>query len=170
MIEKGYFTADDDRFTQIKEYLHTFDAYVNERLILVEDVVDKIDVPMKCPECFQETVEFTDETGAFCYFCNEYIDNFSDNYIYHFVDRYSAIKDGGHDPLMECPSCDYETFICIDDYQYVCLSCGVKPTQDELTTCHGPVCAEKIVYRRYTDDGGYEPNFCNLCLDYFKHA
>ncbi|CAM4102658.1 hypothetical protein [Mesobacillus thioparans] len=170
MIEKGYFGSDDDRFSKIKEYLHTFDAYVNERLKLIEDEVDEIDVPLQCPACSQETVDFIDQTDAFCHFCDEQIANFADEYIYHFVDRYSSIKDGGEDPLMECPSCDYETFICLDGYQYVCLSCGVKPTQDDLTTCSGPVCAEKIVYRRQSSEDEYEPSFCELCLDYFKNA
>ena len=170
MIEKGYFDSDDDRFSQIKEYLHTFDAYINERLKLIEDEVDEIDVPLRCPTCSQETVDFIDETDAFCHFCDEQIENFADEYIYHFVDRYSSIKDGGEDPLKECPSCDYETFICVDGYRYVCLSCGVKPTQDDLTTCSGPVCAEKIVYRRQSSEDEYEPSFCELCLDYFKNA
>ncbi|MCM3454885.1 hypothetical protein M3685_13235 [Heyndrickxia oleronia] len=170
MVEMGYISSDDDRFIQIKEYLHTFDAYVDERLKLIEDEVDAIHVPMKCPVCFQETVDFIDETDAFCHFCDEQIEGFTDEYFYYFVDRYSYIKDGGDNPVMECPSCEYETFIFLDGNQYVCLSCGVKPTQEELTTCPGPVCAEKIVYRLQSSEGEYEPSFCEMCLDYFRDA
>jgi hypothetical protein len=170
MIEKGFFSSDDDRFSQIKDYLHTFDAYVSERLKLIEDDINAISVPLQCPVCNQETVDFTDETDAFCHFCDENLDGFTEEYIYHFVDRYSSIKDGGEDPLMECPSCDFETFISLDGHQYICLSCGVKPTQEDITTCSGPVCAEKIVYRRQGSEDEYEPSFCELCLDYFRNA
>lgn len=166
MIEEGFFSSDDYRFSQIREYLHTFEAYVSERLKLIEDEVDLINVPMHCPVCSQETVDFTDETESFCHFCDEYIDNFVEEYIYQFVDTYSAIKDGGEDPLVECPECEMNTFICLDGYQYICLTCGVRPTQEELTTCNGPRCNGMIIYKRYEDDA----HFCDYCLDYFKHA
>jgi ribosomal protein S27E len=132
MIEEGYFSSDDERFTDIKDYLHEFDAYVKERLKLIEDKVSRINVPIHCPVCSQETVEFTDETEAFCHFCSDYIDNFTDEYIYNFVDTYSAIKDGGEDPLLECPECEQDTFICLDGHQFICLSCGIKPTEEKF--------------------------------------
>lgn len=170
MIEKGYLDSDDERFTHIRGYLNEYDKYVDARLKLIEDEINAIDVPLQCPICSQETVNFIDSTDAFCYFCDEQIDNFTEEYIFHFVDRYGAIKDGGNDPLMECPNCDYETFICLDDYQYICLTCGEKPTRDELAICFGPACVEKIVYRMVSDPEEYEPSFCSLCLEYFENA
>lgn len=44
-----------------------------------------------------------------------------------------------------------ETFICLDGYQFSCLICGIKPSQDEITTCDGPRCNGIIVYRQ--EDG-----------------
>ncbi|WNQ12212.1 hypothetical protein MJA45_03940 [Paenibacillus aurantius] len=170
MIETELIDSDDERFSEIQEYLNEFDEYVKERLQLIQKKLKNVDVILQCPICNQETVEFTDETDAFCYFCDGNIKNFTEQYIDSFVDRYSHVMDGGEDPLLECPECDLETFLCLDGYQYVCLTCGVKPTQDNLTTCNGPRCNEKLIYRRYSDDGGYEADFCNICMDYFKHA
>ncbi|MEQ6391141.1 hypothetical protein RZN22_17795 [Bacillaceae bacterium S4-13-58] len=147
-----------------------FFEYVTQRLNLIKDKIDAIDVVLQCPKCFQEAAEFNDSEDSYCYFCDEEIENFQEDYIFQFVETYSAIKDGGESPLLECPDCNDESFICLDGYQYICLSCGIKPTQDDITTCNGPVCNEKIVYILYTNDGGYEPNLCHLCMDYFKNA
>jgi hypothetical protein len=170
MIEMGYIDLEDERFSEIQEYLNEFDDYVSERLELIEISLTNDGVILQCPVCNQKTVVFTDETDAFCYFCDENIENFTESYIDSFVDTYSHVMDGGESPLFECPECDLDTFICIDGHQYVCLTCGIKPTLEELTTCCGPVCNEKIVYRRYSEDDGFEANFCSICMDYFKHA
>ena len=165
MIATEYIENDNDRFLEIQSYLNEFDEYVTVRLTDVKDKLNSLDVILLCPVCNQETVEFNDESDAFCYFCDENINSFTELYIDSFVDTYSHVRDGGNDPLMECPECDMDTFICIDGNQYICLTCGTKPTQDELTTCFGPICNEKIVYRR--DD---EASFCSSCIDYFKEA
>lgn len=170
MIESEFIDSDNERFTEILKYLNEFDEYVTERLELIQGKLKDIDVILHCPVCSQETVEFIDETDAFCYFCDENIENFTEKYIDSFVDTYSHVMDGGEDPLLECPECDLETFLCLDGHQYICLTCGVKPTQDDLTTCSGPRCNEKLIYRRYTDDDGYDAHFCDICTDYFKHV
>jgi hypothetical protein len=163
MINEGYIDSDNEKYTQIKDFLHTFDDYINERLKRIEDDVNNIHVPLKCPVCNQVTVNFIDETDAHCYFREEDIDNFTEEYIYHFVDTYSQ-TDGGFDPLNECPECGHETFISLDGYQFVCLTCGVKPTEEDLTTCDGPRCNGIYVYKRYED----EAHFCNHCSEYFS--
>ena len=165
MVEEGIIEFDDERYTHIIEHLNEFEEYISERMLLLQERLDGINIVLKCPECYQEAVEFNDETDAFCHFCNENISLFTDEYIENFVDTYSYIKDGGENPLHECPDCTMETFICLDDYQYICLTCGVRPTQDEITTCEGPRCNEVIVYRQ--EDGA---TFCGYCMDYFKNA
>ncbi|HHY71951.1 MAG TPA: hypothetical protein GX497_01730 [Bacillus bacterium] len=170
MIETEFIDSDNERFTEILEYLYEFDEYVNERLKLVQDELKNVDVILRCPVCNQETVEFIDETDAYCYFCGDNIENFPEKYIDNFIDTYSHVMDGGEYPLLECPECDLETFICLDGYQFVCLTCGVKPTQDNLTTCSGPRCNEKLIYIRYSDDDGYDAHFCDVCMDYFEHV
>jgi hypothetical protein len=166
MIERGYIGSDNEKFSEIQEYLNEFDDYVTERLELIQNSLSNVGVILQCPVCNQETVEFTDETDAFCYFCDGNIENFTEQYINSFVAIYSHVMDGGEDPLIECPECDLETFLCLDGYQYVCLTCGVKPTQDDLTACTGPRCNEKLIYRRDDDS----VHFCDYCMDYFKHA
>jgi hypothetical protein len=166
LIEAGYISSEDERFLEIQEYLNEFDEYVNGRLELLKNSLIDVGVILQCPVCNQETVEFTDETDAYCYFCDKNIENFPEQYIDSFVDTYSHVMDGGGDPLYECPECDLETFLCLDGYQYVCLTFGVKPTQDDLTTCTGPRCNGKIIYRRDEDIA----DFCGYCTDYFKHA
>ncbi|MFG6497287.1 hypothetical protein P8610_18130 [Fictibacillus sp. UD] len=166
MIETGYISSDDERFYEIQDYLNEFDEYVSERLELIQSLLSNKEIILQCPICNQETIEFTDETDAFCYFCDKKIENFTEQYIDSFVDTYSHVMDGGEDPLNECPECELETFLCLDEYQYVCLTCGVKPTQDDLTTCNGPRCNGKLIYRRDEDVA----DFCGYCTDYFKHA
>lgn len=170
LIKTGYISSEDERFLEIQEYLNEFDEYVNGRLELLQNLLKVVEVVLKCPVCNQETVEFTDETDAYCHFCDKNIENFPELYIESFVDTYSHLMDGGEDPLYECPECDLETFLCLDGYQYVCLTCGVKPTQNDLTTCTGPRCNEKFIYRRYSDDNEYEVHFCDVCMDYFANA
>lgn len=165
IIEKGLIDSDIERFSEIFEYLNEFDEYVNERLDLIKEKLSNV-IILQCPVCKQETIEFTDETDAYCYFCDDNIENFTENYIDSFVDTYSHMMDGGENPLLECPECDLETFLCLDGYQYVCLTCGVKPTQDEITTCTGPRCNEKILYRSDEDF----LVFCECCREYIKHA
>ncbi|WP_186326554.1 hypothetical protein [Paenibacillus sp. Y412MC10] len=115
MVEEEYLDSEDERYSQIKDYLNKFDKYVTERLKLIEKSVDAIEIP-----------------------------------------------------LHECPDCDYVTFINLDGYQYICLTCGVKPTQEDLTTC--VVCADKIVYQWDNEDGEYEPSFCDYCSDCIRNA
>lgn len=168
MIDVNYIEADNERFVEIQEYLNEFDEYVRERLEMVQVDINKIELILPCPVCIQKTVEFIDEFDAFCHFCGGNIDNFREKYIDNFVDSYTHVSDGGEGPLYECPDCDMETFLCIGGNQYICLSCGARPIQDELTTCPGPRCNEKIVYRRYGDKDGV--SFCDTCMDYFEHA
>lgn len=165
MVEEGIIDSNDERYVQIIESLNEFEEYINERMLLLQDKLDLIDILLKCPVCYQEAVEFFDETDAFCHFCNENISSFTEGYIENFVDTYSYLRDGGENPLHECPDCGMETFICLDGYQYICLTCGIKPTQDEITTCDGPRCSGAIVYR--DEDGA---SFCEYCMDYFKNA
>ncbi|MCM3259096.1 hypothetical protein M3664_14920 [Paenibacillus lautus] len=166
MIDSGYIASDNEMLSEIIEYLNEFDDYVNSRLELIEDKVSKAQTVLQCPACYHETVEFIDETDAFCHFCDEHIDSFTSRYIDNFVDTYSHIKDGGESPLMECPECDQETFIYLDEHQYICLTCGINLTQDDITTCDGPRCNERLVYRKNEDSA----NFCSICMDYFEHA
>jgi hypothetical protein len=165
MLEEGLIDSDDERYTQIIEHLNEFEEYINGRMLLLQDRLESIDIILRCPVCYQEAVEFNDETDAFCHFCNENISSFTESYTSNFVDTFSYIKDGGENPLHECPDCEMETFICLDGYQYICLTCGIKPTQDELTTCDGPRCNGMIIYRQKD-----EAAFCGYCMDYFKHA
>lgn len=64
----------------------------------------------------------------------------------------------------ECPECGYETFICLDGEQFVCLSCGIKPIQEDLTTCGGPCCNGKYLYRQ----DGEGAQICSICWEYIK--
>ena len=77
-------------FSEIQEYL-----YVSERLELIQSSLRNVAVILQCPVCNQATVEFTDETDAYCYFCDENIGNFTEQYIESFVDTYSHVMDGG---------------------------------------------------------------------------
>lgn len=165
MVEEGLVDSNDERYTQIIERLNEFEEYINGRMLLLQERLGQIDIVLKCPVCYQEAVEFNDETDAFCHFCNENISSFTEGYIEDFVDTYSYERDGGENPLHECPDCGMETFICLDGYQFICLTCGIKPTQDEITTCDGPRCNGRIVYRQ--EDGA---SFCEYCLDHFKNA
>ncbi|QHZ51844.1 hypothetical protein ERICV_02722 [Paenibacillus larvae subsp. larvae] len=165
MIEPGYITSDNERLSEIIEYLNEFDEYVKSRLQLIEDKVSKAQRVLQCPACYNETVEFVDETDAFCHFCDEQIERFTTRYIDNFIDVYSQIIDGGESPLMECPECDQETFVNLNEDQYICLTCGINLSQDDITSCDGPRCNGKLVYRKYEDSA----NFCNICLDYFQH-
>lgn len=165
MVEEGLVDSNDERYTQIIERLNEFEEYINGRMLLLQDRLDQIDIVLKCPVCYQEAVEFNDETDAFCHFCNENISSFTEGYIENFVDTYSYVRDGGENPLHECLDCGMETFICLEGYQFICLTCGIRPTQDEITTCDGPRCNGMIVYRQ--EDGA---SFCEYCLDYFKNA
>lgn len=165
MIEPGYISPEDERLSEITEYLNEFDEYIKSRLKLIEDKVSKAKTVLQCPACQNETVEFLDETDAFCHFCDSQIENFTSQYIDNFIDVYSYIKDGGESPLMECPECVQETFLYLDEDQYICLTCGIYLSQDDITSCDGPRCNGKLVYRRYEDS----TNFCSICMDYFQH-
>ncbi|GEN58073.1 hypothetical protein GCM10012290_07700 [Halolactibacillus alkaliphilus] len=165
MVEEGLVDSNDESYTQIIEHLNEFEDYINERMLLLKERLGQIDIILKCPVCYREAVEFNDETDVFCHFCNENISSFKERYIENFVDTYSYVKDGGENPLHECPDCGMDTFICLDGYQYICLTCGIKPTQDVITTCDGPRCNGEIVYRE--EDGA---SFCEYCMDYFKNA
>lgn len=170
LIEPGYISSEDENFLEIQEYLNEFDEYVNGRITLLQELLNGVDVILQCPVCSQETVEFTDETDAYCYFCDKNIKNYAEKYIDSFVDTYSHVMDGGESPLLECPECEFDTFLCLDGYQFICLTCGAKPNQDDLTTCSGPRCNEKLIYSRYSENGDYQVHFCDVCEDYFKHA
>src|SRR5699024_6776656 len=98
MVEPEFISSNEVRLNYSMEYLHEFDEYVNERLELIKGSLSDLEIVLQCPICNQETVEFNDEENAFCYFCNEYIDDFTEQYIYNFVDRYSHIMDGGEAP------------------------------------------------------------------------
>lgn len=163
MIANEYIEEDDVRFTEVIEYLHEFDAYIVESLSLLSGVINNLRVVLQCPVCYQMSVEFRDESNVFCYFCDEVINDFSTKYMDNILDTYSYIKDGGESPLYECPECELETFINLDEDQFICLSCGITPTAERLATCDGPKCNGTYVYRKYDDDA----HFCHYCMESF---
>lgn len=167
LVEKGFLQSEDSTYLEIQEYLHSFDDYIEEKMIVIEEKLEEIELLLDCPICSQQTVEFIDESDAHCYFCDKNIENFTTQYIEMFVDTYSHIKDGGESPLYECPDCDWDTFLHLYDDQYICLSCGIRPTQDDLTTCPGPRCNERFVFRNESKMG-FEASFCENCMEYFK--
>lgn len=142
LVTPGYISEDDSRLF----YLNDFEDYVKVRLVLLAGSLDKLDIVLQCPVCYQVSVEFNDESDVFCHFCDEKIEDFAEKYINNILDTYSYIKDGGEAPLLECPECGLETFINLDEDQYICLSCGITPTEDELATCDGPICNGIFVY------------------------
>lgn len=166
LVETELISSDNTGLNAIRDYLYRFEIYIKEKLKQLEDVINGLNMVLECPECTQRTVEFTGGTSAYCHFCGENITDFGDKYIDKFMNRAWSMHDGGSDPVHECPECEMEMMIFLDGQEYVCLGCGDTFTQDELTTCDGPICSGILVYKRYED----EAHFCHHCTDYLRDA
>lgn len=167
LVETGLLDSDDNRLTEIKDYLREFDDYVKEKMEQIEPILETIDRVFKCPECLQRSVEFEDSI-AHCYFCDENIEDFGEKYIDTVINRAWEMHDGGSDPVFECTECEMEKMIYLDkESLYLCLECGAEIQEHEVTTCTGPACTgSALVYQRYGD----ELEFCHHCIDYFRNA
>jgi rubrerythrin len=166
MVSPGFIKYDDRRYAEIVDYLNEFDEYIKEKIKFIKEKLRVIKIVLQCPICSQKSVEFVDETKVYCHFCEDNIEDFPEEYISNVIDSYSYAKDGAEVPVHECPECELDTFISLDSNQYVCLTCGITPTQENITVCDGPVCNGILVYRRYED----EAHFCHYCSEHFSSS
>lgn len=165
LIDAGCIHTEDQRFLEIEENLYNMKEYVQARLELIKTELSSIKLILQCPICNQEAVDFNGDTEPFCYFCSENIKNFGEQYIDNCIDSYSFLMNGGDSQLYECPECDQETFLCIDGEQFICLDCAIILKQEEITTCSGPICSERFLYRRNDYD---DIQLCYDCAKYFR--
>lgn len=162
IIDKRLLSSDDKLYSNLKEYLNEFDIYVKEKISRIYEYITNVKIVLYCPNCFQETVEFIDETNAFCHYCEIDIPDFPNSYIQSFIDDFNSMDDGPDTQVFECPQCEHDTFI---EYKkdYLCLTCGVLLSSSEIVGCEGPVCNGNVfVYRRHDD-----VHFCRYCIEYF---
>ena len=115
-----------------------FSKLIYSKLKPALDSLGKEKIPIyKCPECFHETLPI-DGTNE-CLFCG-YSDP-PEDIAYNFIEnileisKYSTLKDGGDYPLKNCPGCDQETLVLMDD-SYQCFACGDLWELDELDFCN----------------------------------
>lgn len=121
---------------------------------------------VQCPACYQQAFVLEDRPS--CSFCgysteaelaaNEWIETILG------ISHSSALKDGVHYPLWDCPACERETLVDIgpsgsqsERDQYICFACGQiwkESDKRECAFCGRPYFADE------DDDWG----MCDYCL------
>lgn len=92
---------------------------------------------VECPECYHKTMPI-DGTSK-CLFCGTSYDpeELAYQYIQNIlgISEFITVKDGGEFPLEECPACDQEALVYMNDC-YLCLACGEEWQDFELDHCN----------------------------------
>lgn len=159
-IPKGYIDVDDEKIIEINGFVHRFEDYVRHRLELIKEDLNRIDIVLECPDCFNLTVDYIESDEAFCYFCGGFIDDFTSKYIDYYIDPLSHILDGGESPLIECPECGVDQLYSPIHGKFLCLNCGIKLDQSQVIECPGPRCDGKLIYK--------SDNLCEICQEYIN--
>ncbi len=158
---------DKNTVAEIRTMLGTLETFVAERWAEIQPRVDAASVVLACPDCTQEAAEIDD--GFACLFCGGRIDpeaaasRYAEEILGIYA--YDVIKDGGEDPVRECPSCERNTLIVNHgaggdmnpSVKFTCTSCGEQWHDDELEDCSG--CGE--LYNARAADCAV----CDRCLE-----
>jgi hypothetical protein len=144
-----------------------FEEYVKIKMAKLEKEInklkeDKIEV-VECPKCHQ--VSFPLDEDLKCLFC-EYHDTpeqVAEDYLEEVlgISIFATIKDGGDNPICECPECESETMIILDDGSSLCFSCFERINSENLSCCND--CGNIIVVNKKND---YDDIYlCPTCRD-----
>lgn len=131
---------------KIRENLGNFKDFVYERMQIIQPELETFQGSVvTCPRCSQET--WTIDYEIKCLFCgyrqvesesakNEYVENVLG------IDWHS-IADGDEEPVYQCPNCGMDTLVDVSSLQqfdkprFICFSCAVYWTWEELDFCGG---------------------------------
>ncbi|PGK70114.1 hypothetical protein CN929_06180 [Bacillus thuringiensis] len=159
LIEKKVLDEHEYRWRKIRDYLHDMGQYIEFKIKHIIPKIEESEYIFDCPRCNQYAVELTNKGRFFCNFCDVEFKDFAEEYKAEFIDWNGISKDGDQNPLYSCPECENEDLIVLDN-GYVCLSCGISPSEDEITLCL--YCEKAYAYVGECDS----VEFCNSCLEY----
>ncbi|MGW7213645.1 hypothetical protein [Streptomyces collinus] len=130
--------------------LKGIETLVKQRMNNLRSELAKVtDVTVKCPDCEQwALVANGRDEGPTCLFCHQVWpqdpESAAANYAWIILglDNYSAIKDGGDSPVVECPDCEIDALVIEavtaagqPDATPLCFSCGT--VFKNLIDCEG---------------------------------
>lgn len=143
------------------------EGYVKIRMTELENKLkelkeNKIKI-VECPKCHQVTFPLNEDLK--CLFC-EYHDTpeqVAKDYLEEVlgISIYATIKDGGDNPICECPECESETMIILDDNSSLCFNCFKRINSENLSYCSD--CGNIIEVNKNND---YDDIYlCQTCID-----
>lgn len=144
-----------------------FEEYVKIRMAKLENKLkeleeDEVEI-VECPKCHQVTFPLNEDLK--CLFC-EYHDTpeqVAEDYLEEVlgISIFATIKDGGYNPICECPECESETMIILDDNSSLCFNCSKRINSENLSYCSD--CDNIIEVNKNND---YDDIYlCQTCID-----
>ncbi len=111
-----------------------------------------------CPKCGSDDVEVED--GILCNTCKVHTPaKQSAEHLLSLagISRYASVKDGGEDPIRECPNCGMESFVDLrgTGSDSICAGCGETVGDHEIEPCTS---CGTLMYKR-------ELLICSDCRD-----
>ena len=127
---------------EIRKKLVDFEAFHEEQLSKIQDILDQEEFVETCPKCINDTLiikaeEWDGMPG--CLYCG-YTDSSSEvaeEYINKILGlSWRHIAAGGEWPLFECPNCENEALIIFSDLEkQICFSCANNYEIGDLVHC-----------------------------------
>lgn len=130
-----------DAYQELKDF-------ADKRMLLLKGELMQQAVVVECPNCSKMAL-VTDVEGStmspqclFCYFTGsgpEVAEAYAEQVLH--LSAYEAIKDGGEDPVRDCPECDENSLVPgaavanRPKIDYLCFSCSTTYEHDELIDC-----------------------------------
>lgn len=154
---------------RIMESYQELKDFADKRMLLLNGELAQQPVVVECPNCSKWALvtDAGDGGGAQCLFCYftgsgpEMADAYAGQVLH--LSAHEAIKDGGEDPVKECPECTENSLIQgvsvakrpkIDS---LCFSCSITYEHNELINCER--CGALITA------GDDDWSVCSICLD-----
>lgn len=134
-----------DLMKVIRRGLGDLEAFVAERWKKIEaEVQAQKSAVVTCPDCFQDALVLDD--GTKCLFCGYAAEGeeAAEAYVNRVlgVSWYRVVKDGGDWPITDCPECDMEALVDLQNggnqypaTQYICFNCGETWQEGAFTNC-----------------------------------
>ncbi|NIY64278.1 hypothetical protein SMALB_2236 [Streptomyces malaysiensis] len=151
----------DEQLAVVRDVLHEMETFVATRMQLLQSRLQGAGPVVECPECGQgAAVVDAYETTTRCLFCHSSWDSEAAARVYADpwgIASYEAGKQGGDDPVLNCPECDLRTFVrdvklvgavspvdfcfnCAEQFATMGLchnGCGTPAREDFCPECHG---------------------------------
>jgi hypothetical protein len=128
--------ADNQLHSTLAIELSEVDDFVKARW---NDIKGKVtEGAVTCPACIQRACDLIEYKWV-CLFCDtqtephQVAESFLENDL--GLSSYSVIKGGGEWPLYQCPECDDETLVGLDDGNFRCFGCGETFEHSTITWC-----------------------------------